>query len=203
MQWTDVLNPTSVISPLLISTSITVGMTYDPIPKNDLLMSIEQDHNIERGKPFQGKLVVVQDQEAPRIYVGGMHADGPLVKVDLSAVTLREARGDNALLDKFCYVFIGSAHTKYGAQASAEFELCFDTEVAFWAFASLLASENMLFHQFFQRPGIRYRDPPAPLVPAVPMPRWIRVEILLAIATLGLLPSYLVLALVILFFSLV
>lgn len=51
------------ISPLFISTSITVGMTYDPIPKIDLLRSIEQDHDIVRGQPFLGKVIVMQDQE--------------------------------------------------------------------------------------------------------------------------------------------
>lgn len=58
-------SPASVteVSPLFISTSVTVGVTYDPMPKSDLLKNIERDHDIARGEPFQGKLVIMQDQE--------------------------------------------------------------------------------------------------------------------------------------------
>ncbi len=59
----------------------------------------------------------------------------------------------------------------------------------------------MLFHQLFQRPGFLYRDSPAPPAPSVPTLRWIKAEIFLAVAMLSLLPSFLTLALLALYFT--
>lgn len=111
-------------------------------------------------------------------------------------------------------MFGGSIHVpgQVGAVASAEFKLWFDAENAFWAFLSLLASESLQFQKVFQRPGIEYSDPLEPsaltgtlasnttLAPPSNFV-WTRAQTLLAVCAAGLLPSYLLFTLFVLYFS--
>ena len=88
----------------------------------------------------------------------------------------------------------------YGAKHTVEFQVSFDTEAAFWAFALLMHETHTQIYDFFRFTGIRYRDQAvdvAPLYedPTGPMQGWSREQALLGGVIFGLLPSFLKLVL--------
>ncbi|KJA22989.1 hypothetical protein HYPSUDRAFT_54628 [Hypholoma sublateritium FD-334 SS-4] len=174
--WSHISNRTSSaaeVFPLFQSTSLSIKMCYEPLPnesmpQNQFVQKVKKVHGIVKDEWSRGKLVVVQGDQV--LYAGGIHSESPLVTVDLSAITLRVETFANRLLNRFYFAFTGSAKVDdpYGAGATAEFYVSFDTEAAFWAFASLLTSENHAQnHSFFQHSGMRYCDEPAAIAPLI------------------------------------